>query len=193
MLCKVRTHLEKLSLVYLISYDIVFLVWIIDIILEFYLPSCGSDQGNSTSPYLLVTFIIDKIADIATLMLYINFNLEISHVKNKLKSEDFNQFQKIEQRFFRSKVFCLIVFIGTQIPIAILCILSFIDLNNYSKFLQALLILKFIYTLFILWFFFSVVVPTISYFSNKKKERKGSQRSLLAGLLYTEAIFTVLS
>lgn len=61
----------------------------------------GGIEMEYTNPFLLCTYIIDKIADITTLMLYIKFNLEISHVKNKLKSEDFGQFQKIEARFLR--------------------------------------------------------------------------------------------
>jgi hypothetical protein len=87
VICKTRTYLEKWSLLYLIAYDVVFFIWVIDIILEHYLPYTGIEWYLNP---LLYTYVVDKVADGMTLWLYIKFNLEISHVKNKLKSEDFS-------------------------------------------------------------------------------------------------------
>lgn len=57
-------------------------------------------------------------------MLYVMFNLEISHVKDKLKTEDFNSFKKIESQFKMRKIICYIMLFGTQIPTVILSAIS---------------------------------------------------------------------
>ena len=81
------------------------------------------------------------------------FNLEISHVKDKLKTEDFNSLHKIESRYKLRKTFCYIVFFATQIPTVILSTLSYLKIKKYPDYLLFLLILRSIYTIFIAWFF----------------------------------------
>ena len=135
---------------------------------------------------------MDKIADSTTLMLYVMFNLEISHVKDKLKTEDFNSLGKIESKFFLRKTLCFVILFGTQIPTVILSTLSYFNIKKYPDYLLAILILRSTYTLFIAWFFGSIAVPTITYFA-KNKKHKGSKRNVLVALLYTVAFFSVLS